>query len=397
MIKNMKIKNLIQLSSVLFIAISLFFIFSTPKDAQCQELNSTELPSVELFQEKDFSSIPGEVQYIGEEKTEPVSIKVIKYNDNFLEEKEVDSATAAKALIEDGFVTWIDVNGVHDEEKIEEFGTVFELFPSVQEDIANTSILPYIMDDSDYIFLTLKMLNKDFGIDSAKIEQISLVLGNNYLISFQENNDNDFSEIYERLIKKRGNISKMGSDYLAFVLIDVITDSYFPAINVINEQINNIEKQLIDSPNEELLENIYIIKRELTVGRQVINPMREIIYNLSNYNYPLISLEVKEYFHITYENIEYLNNIIETYTNITSDMVNYYISIYGHRTKTILKFLTIITSILFVLSFVAAVYGMDLSQFHSKHKLKRGHIIVLLIMAALSLIALIYFLFAGWM
>ena len=109
----MKIKNLFQLVIVFFVIASLFFI-SSPKGAKCQESNNNDLPAIELFQEKDFTSIPGEVQYIGEEKTEPVAIKVIKYNESFFEEKEVDTAANAKALIEDGYVTWIDVNGVHD-------------------------------------------------------------------------------------------------------------------------------------------------------------------------------------------------------------------------------------------------------------------------------------------
>ena len=371
----------------IFIA-SLILIFAFPSIGQCQEL--------ELFQEKDATSIPGEVQYVGENIIELVEIRVIKYNENSFKEKEVDTAEAAKELIEDGFVTWIDVNGVHDEEMVKEFGQVFNLRPSVQEDIANTTILPKMEDDDEYLFWTLKMLNRDFNVDSAKMEQISLVLGDDFLISFQENNDNDFSTIYNRLVEKKGNIPKMGSDYLAFVLTDVIVDSYFPAVDAINEKINIIEKQLIDSPNEQILQDLYMIKRELTVGRQVIAPMRDVIHDLANYDYALISSETKDYFHITYENIEYLSTILETFSNIITDMVNYYISIYGHQTNSLLKFLTIFTSILFVLSFVAAIYGMDLSQFHSKHKLKRGHTIVLLIMAGLCLIALIYFFLAGW-
>lgn len=388
----MKTKNVIKLAGSLFLAASLF-LFS-PNAAKCEEL---DLPSIELFQEEDSTAIPGEVQYVGEEKTAPVDIKVIKYNEESITEEDVNTPADAKAMIEEGFVTWIDVNGVHDEEMIEEFGSTFNLTPSVQEDIANTTKVPHMEDDTDYLYLSLKMLNKEFDIDSVEIEQISLILGDNYVISFQENNDNDFNIVSNRLNQKKGNLPKFGSDYLTFVLVDVIVDSYFPAIDVINEQINIIEKELLESPNEKILQDVYTIKRELTIGRQVLIPMREIIHNLTNYDYPLITPEVKDYFHITYENIEYLTDITETFNNITTDMVNYYISIYGHETNSLLKFLTIFTSILFVLSFVAAIYGMDLSQFHSKHKLKKGHIIVLLIMAGLCLIALLYFFFAGWL
>ena len=153
---------------------------------------------------------------------------------------------------------------------------------------------------------------------------------------------------------------------------------------------------MIDSPNEEILDGIYTIKRELTIGRQVVIPMREEIYALANYDYPLISPEVKEYFDITYENIDYLGSITETFSNITSDMVNYYISIYGHTTNTLLKFLTIFTTILFVLSFVAAIYGMDFSQFHPQEKRKRGHILMVFLMIGLTVIAILYFALAGW-
>lgn len=377
----------IKLSSFLLIA-TIFFIVTFPSIGHCQ--------SLELFQERDTTSIPGEVQYIGEKKTEPVGINVIKYNEGAFEEKEVDSAQAAKDMIEDGFVTWIDVNGVHDEELIEDFGEVFNLSPSVQEDIANTTILPKKEDQDEYLFWTLKMLNRDFDVDSAKMEQISLLLGKNYIISFQENNDNDFSAIYERLVEKRGNIPKMGSDYLAFVLTDVVVDSYFPAADAINEKINETEKQLINSPDEQVLQDLYKLKRELTAGRQAIVPMRDVIHDLASYDYALISSEAKDYFHITYENMENLSATLETFSNIITDMVNYYISIYGHETNHILKFLTIVSTVLFIVSLIAAIYGMNLSQFHTKKNVKRGHFITASLMVAVAALIVLLFVLADW-
>ncbi|MFH1781577.1 MAG: magnesium/cobalt transporter CorA [Patescibacteria group bacterium] len=356
-----------------------------------------DVPTIELFEEKDYQSIPGEVNYVGEEKSYPVSIDVVKYNEDIVQEIEANTVEEAKNAIEDGYVTWIDVNGVHDEELIEEFGAAFGLSASVQEDIANTTKLPHMEDDIDYIFISLKMLEEDSDIDSVDLEQISMVLGNNYVISFQQNNDNDFNLINNRLNQKKGNLPKFGSDYLAFVLTDVVVDSYFPAIDIINEQINVIEKELLDSPNESLLQDIYTIKRELTIGREVMIPMREVIHNLANYNYPQISPEVKDYFHITYENIEYLTNIIETFNNIATDMVNYYISIYGYETNGILKFLTIFSTILFIISFVAAIYGMNLSQFHKKDGKKTGHVIIAVVMIALTIAVICYFFVIGWL
>ncbi|GEM_PF-1783564 len=392
----MKNRNLLTLTGLVIIVMAMFFAMALPR-ADAQTSDPTGLPELELFRGDDGAGIPEEVQYIGDSSTEPVVIKVIKYNGNSFDEAVVATAADAQAFVEEGYVTWIDVNGVHDETVIEEFGEVFGLSPSVQQDIANTTRLPHMEDSNDYIFLSLEMLNKDFAIDAAKLEQISLVLGKDYVISFQESDDNDFSSVYDRLVEKRGNIPEKGSDYLGFALVDTIVDSYFPAIDAMNEQVNVIEKKLIDSPNEELLESIYTIKREVTIGRQIIIPMREIIYSLANYDYPLISPEIKDYYGITYENVDYLGNIIETFSNITSDMVNFYISIYGHDTNNLLKFLTIFTTILFVLSFVAAVYGTDFSQFHADEKRKRGHVIIVFVMIGLAVLLVMYFALAGWL
>ena len=400
----MKTKNYTKAVFIVLVIICLVLILSPLKIAKCHDSSFSDLQlketdnmsAIELPQEEDASSISGEVRYIGKEKTELVDIKVLKYNENNVEEIEVDTPTAAKEQVEDGYVTWINVNGVHDEELIKEFGTAFDLSTSVQVDIANTTKRPHMEENDNYIFLTLKMLDKSSNVDSMQLEQISLVWGKNYIISFQSNNDKDFSLIYDRVNKTKGLINKMGSDYLSFVLTDIVVDSYFPALEIINEQINILEKQLMDSPDEEILKGIYTVKRELTVGRQVIWPMRDIVYNLSTYTYPLVSPDVKKYFHATYENIEYLNTTIENLWNIGSDMVNFYISINGYNTNDILKFLTIFSTVLFLLSFVAAIYGMNISQFHTKSKNKRGHLIIFFIIIMIIAIALVYFFVAGW-
>ncbi len=399
----MKTKKIIQMVFTVLAVVGLVFVISSNKIAKAQDsyfadmqLGSTnDLSDIELPQEEDLSGPPGEVRYIGKEKTEPVTIRVVKYNENSFEETEVDTPAAARELVEDGFVTWIDVSGVHDEKIIKEFGTAFDLSPIEQADIANTTKRPDIRENDNYIFVSLKMIDESSSVDAMQLEQINLVWGNNYVISFQANSDKDFDLVYDQLAKKRGLMSKMGSDYLAFVLIDTVVDSYFPALEIVNEQIDVLEKQLMDSPNEDILKGIYIVKRELTVGRQVIWPIRDVVYNLSTYDYPLVSSEVKNYFHATYENIEYLNSTIEIFWTIASDMVNFYLSIFSHDTNHILKFLTIFSTVLFLLSFVAAIYGMNLSQFHSKDKKKKGTLIVFLMMTLLVAIALIYFLLAG--
>jgi len=380
----------------LILGLSLIF-FPVLASADQEPPDSSYFPELELYEEIDYDSAPGEVEYVGEETSEPVKINVVKYNADTVEEVVVSSAADAKEFIEEGFVTWIEVRGVHDEKVIEDFGSAFDIPIAIQSDIMNTTQLPEIESRAGYIFLSLKMLNREYTMDAAEVEQISLVLGDNYLISFQESGGDNFENVDTILELNRGNIRQNGSDYLTFVLVDTVVDSYFPAIDIVNRQIDEVESNIISSPDDEVLEQIYKIKRETTIGRQIITPMREVVSDLASYDYAQITPAVKGYFGITSENVDYIGETVETFSNIASGLVSFYISISGHDTNDILKFLTIFSTVLFVLSFVAAVYGMDLSQLHPKHKMKKLHIILILVMIGITVLSVWLFALAGWL
>jgi len=223
---------------------------------------------------------PGTLVHIGERKTKKVRITVIDYDETQFEQEAVKTVEECLPFKDKPTVTWINIDGLHDVKVIEKLGRYFGLHPLLLEDILNTEQRPKMEDFGDYIFLVVKMLNYDDKTEQIEAEQVSLILGPNWVISFQECEGDVFDPLRDRLRKGKGRIRKMGADYLAYALVDAIVDHYFIILEEFGEKIEDTETELATNPTRETLQAIRTTKKEMIFLRKSVWPLRELVSGL---------------------------------------------------------------------------------------------------------------------
>ena len=220
---------------------------------------------------------PGTVVHIGEERKEPVKITALGYGETFFEEKVLGSLEPGLEFTEKPSVTWLNVDGVHQSKVIEEVGKKFDLHPLTLEDIANTDQRPKMEEFEEYLFVVLRMLQYDERTGRTRTEQVSMVLKEGLLVSFQEVEGDVFDSLRGRIRMAKGRVRKMGADYLAYSLMDAIVDNYFLVLEKFGEIIEDMEEQLVTNPTPETLQTLYDMKREMIFLRKSVWPLREVI------------------------------------------------------------------------------------------------------------------------
>ncbi len=339
---------------------------------------------------------PGTMVHIGEKKSEKTNITIINYNENTFQEIKANTVEECFAFKNSSGITWIDVDGVHDIEIIQKLGECYGLHPLVLEDILNTDQRPKLEDYEGYLYIVIKMLipGKEATIAT---EQISLILGENFVISFQEGIKGDvFNPIRERLRNSRGRIRSMSADYLAYSLIDAIIDNYFIFIEQIGEKIENLEDELVTNPLSKTLHQIHALKREMIFLRKAVWPLREVISLMEREESPLIKDTTKIYLRDVYDHTIQVIDTIETSRDMLSGMLDIYLSSMSNRMNEIMKFLTIIGTIFMPLTFIVGLYGMNFEHM-PELKWKWGYFAVLGIMSAIGIFMVIYFKKKKWL
>lgn len=308
---------------------------------------------------KKIGMRPGAVVYVGKETEEPVVISAIDYSERDLKTEAAIDVTRAIQYKETSTMSWINVNGIHDSSLVEQLGATFEIHPLVLEDIVNTGQRPTFDDSKDYVFVTLKML---LGFDDngdIKSEQVSVLFGKKWVLTFQETGEDVFDSVRQRLIKTEPRVRFMSSDYLAYTLIDAIVDHYFLVLEDIGAQIDAIDDSVSDNPAPSDLESIRKLKKQLIFMRKAVWPMREVISGLDRIENKLITDTVDPYLRDLYEHIVQVIDTIETYRDLVSGLLDLYHTGVSNRMNEIMKVLTIFASIFIPLGFLAGVYGMN--------------------------------------
>lgn len=308
---------------------------------------------------KKAGSPPGTLIHLGEKKLENVIIRLIDYSEEEFEEKELNSVDECRLYKEKDSVTWVNIDGLHDINIIDSIGTQFNLHPLVLEDILNTEQRPKLDDMEEYLFVVAKMVYYSSDDDIMKFEQISFVLWKNFVLTFQEDIGDVFDPVRERLRKGKGRIRKMGSDYLMYTLLDALVDSYFDVLEKISDRIENLEEELMDSPEPETLQIIHNMKRELVFLRRSVWPVREIIGSLEKNELDLISEKAKIFYRDVYDHTIQVIDIIETCRDLVSGMMDLFLSSISNRMNEVMKMLTVIATIFIPLTFIAGIYGMN--------------------------------------
>lgn len=339
---------------------------------------------------------PGTVIYAGEERTDPARITLIDYDQDRLEERELSRVEEALPFRDSPTVTWLNVDGVHDVEMLHEIGDLFGLHPLVLEDIASTGQRPKMEDYEEYVYVVVKMLTYDEEARHVVDEQVSLVLGPHYVISLQERAGDVFDEVRTRLRSPDARGRRLGPDYLAYRLMDATVDHYFLVLERLGDRLAEVEDDLVESPGEEILHEIYRMKRELLFLRKSVWPLREVLAGVVREESGLITDATRAYFRDIYDHTIQVVDTTETFRDIVAGMLDTYLSSLSNRMNEVMKVLTIIATTFIPLTFVAGVYGMNF-EYMPELSLPWAYPAVWAVMIAVSVAMLLYFRRKDWL
>lgn len=338
---------------------------------------------------------PGTLNHLDNQIQEKVIVSYIDYDKENYQEKQIDNIEDCFKLKETPTVSWINVEGLSDITLIKKLGDEFNIHPLIQEDILHTHQRPKMEEHENTIYIVLKMLNYNEEQKEVEAEQVSLVLGENFVITVQEKPGDIFDPIRKRLINKNGKIRNMNANYLAYALLDIIIDNYFVIIEKIEDRIEVIEEELINQPSEGTLQIIYELKNEMIFLRKSVWPLREVINSLEKSDNPLISQDIKLYLRDVYDHTIQVIETVETIRDMLGGMLDIYLSSLSNRMNEVMKVLTIIATIFIPLTFIAGIYGMNF-EYMPELTFKNGYFVVLIVMLIVAIYMVYYFKKKKW-
>ncbi len=337
---------------------------------------------------------PGTLVPTGTDRTDEARISLMDYDETHFKEEVIPKIEESFPFKESPTVTWINIDGVSNPDLVETLGKHFGIHPLVLEDIVTTAQRPKMEDFGDYIYVVLKMLYLEK--DEVVSEQVSIILGPNFVISFQEKPGDVFDPLRERLRNAKGRVRKMGADYLTYVLVDMIVDNYFAILENFGERIEYIEDELIDKPSPDKLQVIHTLKRELIFLRKSVWPLRELISGLERSESPLIADTTPIYLRDVYDHTIQVIDTVESHRDMVSGMLDTYLSSVSNRMNEVMKVLTIIATIFIPITFVAGIYGMNFVNM-PELAWPWGYFGALGVMGCIGATMVIYFKRKGWL
>ena len=347
-------------------------------------------------QSKKAGLPPGTLVHVGDRKIESVRVTYLDYDENNVVEKQVLEIEECFRLRATPTTTWINIDGLHDVALVEKLGKEFDLHPLILEDVLNTSQRPKFEDFDKTVFIVLKMLSYNGDLQAIESEQVSLIVGENFVISFQERIGDVFEPVRERIRNYKGRIGKMKADYLAYALVDAVVDSYFTILEHFGEKIESMEEKLVSNPSDRTLRQIHAIKRETILLRKSVWPLREAISGLQRSESQLITEATSVYLRDVYDHTIQIIDTIESFRDIASGMLDIYLSSVSNRMNAVMKVLTIIATIFIPLTFVAGIYGMNFESM-PELKWKYGYAAVWIVMLTIGAIMVVYFKRKKWL
>lgn len=302
---------------------------------------------------------PGTPVYVGERAGQPIRMTLIDYNEAELKEQTLEKIEDCFDYKTTSTVTWINIDGIHDVEIVEKIGRQFNLHPLTMEDIVHPGQRPKFEEYDTYLFIVVRMLQYSHENAAVTGEQVSFVVGDNFLITFQEAVGDVFEQIRQRLRMGKGRIRKMGSDYLAYSLVDAIVDHYFAILEEMGEKIETLEEQLLSDPEESILGTIHYMKREVMTLRKSVWPLRELLSSIQRTDSTMIKQGTRVYLRDVYDHTVQILDMIENFRDVVAGMLDIYLSSLSNRMNAAMKVLAIIATIFIPLSFIAGVFGMN--------------------------------------
>lgn len=358
-------------------------------------------PPTRYFQRRHQpGTAPGTLVVPEVRRVEAVRVELIDYGPEQFEERVLTSVTEMEPYVDSESVTWINVIGLHDLEILEAFGKRLGLHPLALEDVLNTGQRPKLDDYDEHIFLVLRQLRVIEGrLDE---EQISIFVRPGLVLTFQELPGDVFEPVRERLRKGRARIRGAGADYLAYALTDALVDQYFPLLEEYGERIEDLEDQLIVRPEDATLGRIHRMRKDLLAMRRSAWPMREVVNAFARQEEPAVADETKVYLRDLYDHASQIMDILETYRDLASSLLDVYLSSVSNRMNEVMKVLTVVASIFIPLTFLAGIWGMNFNPDSSPFNMPElswyfGYPLAWLSMVAVGLGLAYYFKRKGWL
>lgn len=338
---------------------------------------------------------PGTIAYVGAKREFKVSAEIFYFNENEIYHKEHVDPFSIKDELRPNDVKWINITGIHDIEVIEYLGKTFCLHSLVMEDIAHAEQRPKLDDYEDFVYLALKMIDYNEKSKEITTEQLSIIFKNNTIVSFIEDDGDLFNVLRERLKKGNLKIRKSGSDYLLYSMIDIIVDNYFLVLEKIGDKLEDAEIRLLGDASKTDVNALHGLKRELIYLRKIIWPMRDVIGLLTKAEHKNILSNTQLYLRDVYDHCVQAIDTVETYRDLTSGLMDLYLSSLSNKMNLVMKTLTIISTIFIPLTFIVGVYGMNFDFMPELHS-KIAYPLVWTVMVVLTIIMLIYFKKKEW-
>ncbi len=347
---------------------------------------------------------PGTAIHIGERKADEVKITVIQYDADGCRTSEDPTLETCARDGETPGTLWINVDGLHQVERIETLGRCFQLHPLTVEDVCNTTQRAKLDVFDDYLYLVVKSQHYRLESHSVEGEQISFVLGKGFLLTFQEQESPLFDDIRRRLRSGKGRIRHRGADYLAYTLLDAVVDHYFTVLEQLGEEIEGVEEEVVAGAGRATVQRLHLLRRELILLRKSIWPLREVVNRLLHQDDSLewIDPSTTLYLRDLYDHTVQVIETVETYRDLLAGLLDIHLSSLSYRMNEIMKVLTIIAVIFIPLTFIAGVYGMNFDPEASPWNMPElnwywGYPLVLLLMAGVVAAMLIYFRCKRWL
>lgn len=339
---------------------------------------------------------PGTVQFSGEKKVDKVRIRLFQYDVSFCEEKEFETISECLAYPKKGTVRWINIDGLHDVGLLKTAANEFGIHPLILEDIVHTTQRPKAEIYEKHIYTVLKMFYMDEAGTDIQAEQMSFILGEGYVLSFQERVGDVFEQVRQRIrTGGLGNIRKSGADYLFYALLDAIVDHYFAALEKLGESLEAVDEALNKNPGPPVLRRIHDLKKEIVFLRKNTWPLRELFQSLLKNESHLIDTKKRIYFQDVYDHVIQVLDTVDGCREMISSLIELYQSSIGNRMNEVMKVLTIIATIFIPPTFVAGIYGMNFDNMPELHA-QSGYFIALGVMLVSIVSMLVYFRIKKW-
>ncbi len=321
-------------------------------------------------------------------------IHIIDYTKSSVDETDISSVEECIRFRDKPSVTWIDIQSIKDEKIIDSVGSFFDIHPIIIEDIKRIGQRPKMEEFTSYNYFVLRMFS--FQDDKIRTEQISIIMGKGYVITFQERPGDVFDPIRERIRARKFRINTLGPDFLAYSLIDSIIDNYYVILETLGEQIEKLEDILLINPDKSSLHKIHSLKRKILNLRRSVWPLRELITGFERSESALIQSSTHEYIRDIYDHTIQIIDTIETYRDSLSGMLDIYLSSVSNRMNEVMKVLTVISTIFIPLTFITGLYGMNF-KYMPELAWRWGYPMVISVMAVVVVGLILFFKKKKWL